>query len=367
MTPATLLLPLPALLLLLLLLLRLSGHLTSGAALGEGELQNQTLPDPTLNGTWTAADPLAATSDPLGSERPTTEEPDDGSAAAESFLYSGDLAALALEGCSRSYRPAGRSPALPGGSYGPLWPAADGLANTANFLNLVFQASDLREASLEEDMEWYHALARALLEATPLVQRSLLTFDAEPTAEAGPPRLVLVALRGPGLKVPTILLQDLTKAWETLHPPGGGPSSGSAPDRDDSWFSGLKFPDPGLGARPLAALSKRVLFNDLTTLDTPKWRRGDGYVTNRSGVRWADSAFLECKDGRFLPAWLLTLSTSFYGLKPDLTPEFRSGSVNNTLHNHTLHNNKLQTHKTTQQNSQQSNQYKTQVEICTLL
>ncbi|CAL8288920.1 unnamed protein product [Arctogadus glacialis] len=322
MTPATLLLLLPA-----LLLLRLSGHLTSGAALGEGGLQNQTLPDFSLNGTGTVADPLAATADPPGSERPAPEEPDGGSAAAESFLYSGDRAALALGGCSRSYRPGARNPAPPGGSYGPLGAAADGLANTANFLNLVFQASDLREATLEEDMEWYHALARALLEDTPLVQRALLTFDAEPAAEpaakAATPRLVLVALRGPGLKVPTILLQDLTKAWETLHPPGppAGPAPGSGPDWDDGWFFDLKF--PGAGARALGALSKRVLFNDLATLDTPKWKRGDGYVTNRSGVRWADSPFLECKDGRFLPAWLLTLSTSFYGLKPDLTPEFR--------------------------------------------
>ncbi|XP_030207279.1 probable G-protein coupled receptor 179 [Gadus morhua] len=323
MTPATLLLLLPA----LLLLLRLSGHLTSGAALGEGGFQNQTLPDFSLNGTGTVADPLAATADPPGSERPAPEEPDGGSAAAESFLYSGDRAALALGGCSRSYRPGARNPALPGGSYGPLGAAADGLANTANFLNLVFQASDLREATLEEDMEWYHALARALLEDTALVQRALLTFDAEPAAEPAAqtttPRLVLVALRGPGLKVPTILLQDLTKAWETLHPPGppAGPAPGSGPDWDDGWFSDLKF--PGAGARALGALSKRVLFNDLATLDTPKWKRGDGYVTNRSGVRWADSPFLECKDGRFLPAWLLTLSTSFYGLKPDLTPEFR--------------------------------------------
>ncbi|CAL8333123.1 unnamed protein product [Lota lota] len=314
MNPATLLLLLPP-----LLLLRLSGHLTSGAATAVGGVENRTLLGPPLIGTATAADPLVATPDPPGSERPTSGEPDGGSAA-ENFLYSGDRAVLALEGCSRSYRPAARSPALPGGLYGPLGPAVDALANTANFLNLVFQASDLREASLEEDMEWYHALARMLLEAQPLIQRSLLTFDAEPAA-AAMPRLVLLASRGPGLKVPTILLQDLTKAWETLHPPGTAPSSGSAPDRDDSWFSSLKFPGPG--GRPLAALSKRVLFNDLATLDTPKWSRGDGYVTNRSGVRWTDAPFLECKDGHFLPAWLLTLSTSFYSLKPDLTPEFR--------------------------------------------
>ena len=73
----------------------------------------------------------------------------------------------------------------------------------------------------------------------------------------------------------------------------------------------------------MAALSKRVLLNDLSTLDTPKWRQGDSYVTNHSGVRWADAPFLDCEDGLFVSDWILTLSTAFYGLKPDLTPEFR--------------------------------------------
>ncbi|KAM6939602.1 metabotropic glycine receptor [Xenentodon cancila] len=242
------------------------------------------------------------------SEAPTEEE-DDWSPA-ETFLYTGDPSALKMGRCSRAYSTSGQTGPLPSNFNAPLQPALDALANTANVLNMIFQASDLRESTVQEDMEWYHALVRALLEADVLIQRALLTFDADPTAQL--PQLVLRATRNSTAKVQTIILQDLSKAWESLHPP--------APAPDDSWFSRLKFPETN---QRIAALSKRVLLNDLSTLDTPKWAQGDSYVTNRSGVRWTSAPFLDCKNGRFVPGWVLTLSTSFYGLKPDLTPEFR--------------------------------------------
>ncbi|CAG5946098.1 unnamed protein product [Menidia menidia] len=242
------------------------------------------------------------------SEAPT--EPEDDWTPAETFLYTGDPSTLKTGRCTRAYSTAGQTGALPGNFNGPLQPALDALANAANFLNMIFQASDLRESTVQEDMEWYHALVRALLEADALVQRALLTFDADPTAPA--PQLVLRASRDPAARPRAIVLQDLSRAWDALHPP--------APAPDDGWFRRWKFPGPDQRA---AALSKRVLFNDLNTLDTPKWGQGDSYVTNRSGVHWASAPYLDCKDGRFVPGWVLTLSTSFYGLKPDLTPEFR--------------------------------------------
>ncbi|XP_062282341.1 metabotropic glycine receptor [Scomber scombrus] len=241
------------------------------------------------------------------SEAPAEE--DDWSPA-ETFLYSGDPSTLEEARCSRTYSIIRQTGPLPSSFSAPLRPAMDAVANTANFLNMIFQASDLRESTVEEDMEWYHALVRALLEADVLIQHALFTFDADPAALV--PQLVLHANRNPTAKVQTIVLQDLSKAWDILHPP--------APAPDDSWFRSFKFPESN---QPLAGLSKRVLLNDLSTLDTPKWGQGDSYVTNRSGVRWANAPFLECEDGRFLPSWMLTLSTSFYGLKPDLTPEFR--------------------------------------------
>ncbi|XP_069386927.1 metabotropic glycine receptor [Paralichthys olivaceus] len=242
------------------------------------------------------------------SEAPTQEEDD--WTPAETFLYTGDPFSLEVARCSRAYSSAGQTGSLPVSFGPPLRPALDALASTANFLNMIFQASDLRESTVQEDMEWYHALVRALLEADVLIQQALLTFDADPTTPV--PQLVLRATRNPTAKVQTIILQDLSKAWESLHPP--------APAPDDSWFTSFKFPESN---QPMAALSKRVLLNDLSTLDTPKWGQGDSYVTNRSGVRWASAPFLDCEDGRFVPGWMLTLSTSFYGLKPDLTPEFR--------------------------------------------
>ncbi|XP_056135775.1 probable G-protein coupled receptor 158 [Lampris incognitus] len=238
------------------------------------------------------------------------EEEEEDWSPVETFLYSGDPSVLEAAGCPRPYSVPGQSGPPPASFQGPLLPAVDALANTANFFNMAFQASDLRESSVYEDMEWYHAAVRALLQADTRVEHALLTFDADPAAAA--PQLVLGASRDAAPKVQTILLQDLSKAWESLHPP--------APAPDDSWFTAFKFQRPG---EPSATLSKRILVNDLSTLDTPKWGRGDSYVTNRSGVRWASAPFLDCKDGRFLPSWRLTLSASFYGLKPDLTPEFR--------------------------------------------
>uniref|UniRef100_A0A8C9YXY4 G protein-coupled receptor 179 n=1 Tax=Sander lucioperca TaxID=283035 RepID=A0A8C9YXY4_SANLU len=226
------------------------------------------------------------------------------------FLYTGEPSTLEVARCSRAYSLQGQTGSLPTSFGTPLRPALDALANTANFLNMIFQASDLRESTVQEDMEWYHAMVRALLETDLLIRRALLTFDADPTSVA--PQLVLCASHNPTAKVQTIILQDLSKAWESLHPP--------APAPDDSWFRSFKFPESN---QPTASLSKRVLLNDLSTLDTPKWRQGDSYVTNHSGVRWASAPFLDCEDGRFVPDWMLTLSSSFYGLKPDLTPEFR--------------------------------------------
>lgn len=239
----------------------------------------------------------------------TTTEKDDWSPA-ENYLYTGDSAMLEISRCNRPYSPLGQIGSLPYSFDIPLRPVMDALANTANFLNMIYQASDLRESTVEEDMEWYHALVRALLEADVLIQKAYLTFDADPAAQT--PQLVLRATRNPAAKIQTIFLQDLSKFWTRLHPP--------APAPDDSWFRSFKFPESN---RPIAALTKRVLLNDLSTLETPKWRQGDSYVTNRSGVRWASAPFLDCEDGRFVPGWMLTLSTSYYGLKPDLTPEFR--------------------------------------------
>lgn len=250
-------------------------------------------------------------SDSLSSSVSPSMEPieEDEWAPEEAYLYNGNATLLAQANCSRAYRLPGLQ-GIPAGLRPYLSPALAALTNAANFLNMIFQANDLRESSVTEDMEWYHAIVRGLLQGDPLIRRALLTFDAQPAASH--PQLVLRASRTSSMSQ-DILLQDLSSAWDLMHPPPPAP--------DASWFTALKFPELPQQA---PSLSKRLLLNDLRTLATPKWGKGDSYITDQDGVRWDEAPFLECEGGRFVPDWLLTLSTSFYGLKPDLSPEFRS-------------------------------------------
>uniref|UniRef100_A0A803V3G8 G-protein coupled receptors family 3 profile domain-containing protein n=1 Tax=Ficedula albicollis TaxID=59894 RepID=A0A803V3G8_FICAL len=164
---------------------------------------------------------------------------------------------------------------------------------------MLFQTNDIREASVAEDVEWYQALVRSLAEGHPWVRRAVLALDAHPLAPK--PRLMLQATKGDG----QILLQDVSSA---------APSLGNL-SWDNEWFNALK-------AQRVPALRKRVLSNDLRSLETPKWQRGDSYVGDPGHVRWSPP-FLECREGQFLPTWVVTLSSAFYGLKPDLSPEFK--------------------------------------------
>ncbi|XP_077644514.1 putative G-protein coupled receptor 179 [Lonchura striata] len=164
---------------------------------------------------------------------------------------------------------------------------------------MLFQTNDIREASVAEDVEWYQALVRSLAEGHPWVRRAVLALDAHPLAPK--PRLMLQATKGDG----QILLQDVSNA---------APDLGNL-SWDSEWFNGLK-------SQRLPALRKRLLSNDLRSLETPKWQRGDSYLGDPGHVRWSPP-FLECREGRFVPTWAVTLSSAFYGLKPDLSPEFK--------------------------------------------
>ncbi|MBN3293813.1 GP158 protein, partial [Polypterus senegalus] len=240
-----------------------------------------------------------------GSTGPEQSE-QDATEVAESFLYSGDSARLSLSNCTRRHHLKGVS-GSPSRSLHPfLRSALDTLTHAANFLNMIFQTNDIRESSIKEDIEWYHSLVRSIVEGDPKIFRAVLSFDTEPTSTR--PQLVLQATRDP--TVNEIKLQDLSSSWDQLR----NLSDGS------DWFTELKFQE---GPPPSSYLHKRILSNDLRTLDTPKWNRGDSYVMDRQHVRWSKSPFLECQGGKFLPNWMATMSTSFYGLKPDLSPEFK--------------------------------------------
>uniref|UniRef100_F6PLD1 G protein-coupled receptor 179 n=1 Tax=Monodelphis domestica TaxID=13616 RepID=F6PLD1_MONDO len=214
--------------------------------------------------------------------------PPEGAGAALAFLYSGDAQKLAGANCSRRYEAqgSGSSPGLPRVLQG----AAGTLAQAANFLNMLLQANDIRESSVEEDIEWYQALVRSVAEGDPRAYRASLIFNPAPGASL--PQLALRATR----KGEETLLQDLSMT---------------------------RVQEASLaGVGVTVALRKRVLSNDLGSLDSPKWPRGDGYVGDTSHVRLSPP-FLECQGGRLRPGWLIELSTTFYGLKPDLSPEVR--------------------------------------------
>ncbi|XP_059686148.1 probable G-protein coupled receptor 179 [Gavia stellata] len=240
---------------------------------------------------------------PSSSWAPTLEpgaagDPQD-SAAALAFLQTGDAQQLARVNCSRGVAAGAPGPGPPPALRATLRAAPEALAQAANFLNMLFQTNDIREASVAEDVEWYQALVRSLAEGHPWVRRAVLALDAHPLATK--PRLMLQATKGDS----EILLQDVSSA---------APSLGNL-SWDNEWFNALR-------SQRTLLLRKRVLSNDLRSMETPKWQRGDSYVGEPGHVRWSPP-FLECRDGRFLPAWAVTLSAAFYGLKPDLSPEFK--------------------------------------------
>ncbi|XP_061873574.1 probable G-protein coupled receptor 179 [Colius striatus] len=235
----------------------------------------------------------------LPTPEPGASRDSEGSSAALAFLQTGDAQRLARANCSRGVTagPAGAGPSL--ALRAALRAAPEALAHAANFLNMLFQTNDIREASVAEDVEWYQALVRSLAEGHPWVRRAVLALDAHPLAAK--PRLMLQATKGDG----EILLQDVSAA---------APSLGNL-SWDNEWFNALK-------SQRTPILRKRVLSNDLRSMETPKWQRGDSYVGEPGHVWWSPP-FLECRDGRFLPTWAVTLSSAFYGLKPDLSPEFK--------------------------------------------
>ncbi|XP_053424461.1 probable G-protein coupled receptor 179 [Nycticebus coucang] len=214
--------------------------------------------------------------------------PPDGAEAAQAFLYSGDAQQLLGANCSERYEVhgAGVRPGLPPVLQG----AAGTLAQAANFLNMLLQANDIRESSVEEDVEWYQALVRSVAEGDSRAYRALLTFNPPPGAS-----YLQLALQATRIGE-EIILQDL---------------------------SGNRVQEESLaGDLDIPALQKRVLTNDLRSLGSPKWPRADGYVGDMQQVRLSPP-FLECQEGRLRPGWLITLSATFYGLKPDLSPEVR--------------------------------------------
>ncbi|GCC29397.1 hypothetical protein chiPu_0007839, partial [Chiloscyllium punctatum] len=231
-----------------------------------------------------------------GSGRPPAETAE----AASSFLFSQDPATLLRVNCTKRLEIRAGSNGLPGARVQSLVQGAiDTLVHATNFLNLVFQTNDLRESSVNDEMEWYHALVRSIVEADANIDKAMLILDV-PTIPSKS-QLVLQAAK----RQDAIYLRELSSI-------PGDPENQTV---DNNWFSAMKH-------EKTADLNKRILTNDLRTLESPKWGLGHSYLTDRGHIQWS-SPFLDCEDYKFIPKWMMSLSSSFYGLKPDLSPEFK--------------------------------------------
>ncbi|XP_040848477.1 probable G-protein coupled receptor 158 [Ochotona curzoniae] len=218
-----------------------------------------------------------------------------------SYLYTGDSRQLLQANCSGRYELAGlpgKAPALaspPPSLHGAL----DTLTHATNFLSTMLQSNRSREQHLQDDLEWYQALVRSLVEGEPSISRAALTVSTE-ALSAPAPQLFLQATR----EESRILLQDLSSSAHHL----------ANATLETEWFHGLRRKWRPHFHRRSAHSGPRGLGHS--------WRRRDGPGGDKSHVKWSPP-YLECENGSYKPGWLVTLSAAFYGLQPNLVPEFR--------------------------------------------
>ncbi|NXI34304.1 GP158 protein, partial [Galbula dea] len=214
-----------------------------------------------------------------------------------SFLYTGDSRELRRANCSGRYELASLAGKSRFASHPSLHGALDTLTHATNFLNMILQSNKSREQNLQEDLEWYRALIRSLLEGDPNISRAAITFSTEPSS---PPQVFLQASRHES----QVLLQDLSSSAHRL-------ANASV---ETEWFHSLKRK-----WRP--HLHRRVLNTGHKTSES-SWKRRESFSADKNHIRWS-SPYLECENGNYKPGWLVTLSAAFYGLRPNLLPEFR--------------------------------------------
>lgn len=204
------------------------------------------------------------------------------------FLHSGDPSALKRANCTGRYELSALRDETRVHPHPAARPALHALTHAASFLRALLRE---RERNLVRDLEWCRALVRSVVDGDARIHRAAVVLEGASlpygsTAHPPAPRVFLQATR----RGADIVLQDL---------------SASARDffRDESadteWYHSHRR----------------------------STRRGieeeeEGRVAENRRVKWS-APFLECEAGSFVPRWLLTLSTGFHGMRPNLTPEFR--------------------------------------------
>ncbi|XP_058153788.1 metabotropic glycine receptor [Dasypus novemcinctus] len=248
-----------------------------------------------------ASDPSAPWSRPADGSTLAQKLSQEVPADVASYLYTGDSRQLQRANCSGRYELAG----LPGkplalaSSHPSLHGALDTLTHAANFLNMMLQSNKSREQNLQDDLEWYQALVRSVLEGEPSISRAAITFSTE-ALSAPAPQVFLQATR----EESRVLLQDLSSSAHHL----------ANATLETEWFHGLRRK-----WRP--HVHRRGSHHGPQGLGH-SWRRRNGLGGDRSHVKWSPP-YLECEDGSYKAGWLVTLSAAFYGLQPNLVPEFR--------------------------------------------
>lgn len=214
------------------------------------------------------------------------------------FLRTGDSSALRHANCSGRYELSGLRARARTSPHRGVHGALDAVTHASAFLTALLRGNGTREQSLRRDVEWYRALVRSILEGDARIHRAILAFNAGSSGS----HVFLQATRAGG----DIVLKDLSAS-----PAHHGLQNDTT---ETAWFHDHR-------GKKRTRSHERATSRDSASHGE---RRGSGenYITDRSHVRWS-APYLECEDGSFIPRWLLTLSAGFYGLKPNLTPDFR--------------------------------------------
>ncbi|XP_036433974.1 probable G-protein coupled receptor 158 [Colossoma macropomum] len=222
------------------------------------------------------------------------------------FLQTGDSSALRHANCSGRYELSGQRGRSRTSPHRAVHGALDAVTHASTFLSALLRANGTREQSLRRDVDWYRALVRSILEGDARIHRAVLAFSAGSSSSAASgshaPHVFLQATRAGG----EIVLQDLSAT-----PARHGLQNETA---DTAWYHDHR-------GRKRTRSHERGTNRDSASHDE-KRGNGENYVVDKTHVRWS-APYLECEDGSFIPRWLLTLSAGFYGLKPNLTPDFR--------------------------------------------
>ncbi|XP_030624228.1 G protein-coupled receptor 158a [Chanos chanos] len=214
------------------------------------------------------------------------------------FLHTGNSSTLKHANCSRRYELSVLRGRVHATTHLSMHSVLDTLMHATNFLNML-QTNRSRERSLRQDIEWYHALVRSILEGDAKIHRAVVTFSTE-SSVAGP-HVFLQATRAGE----EIVLQDLSSTAHHIL---------RNKTVETEWYHDLK-------SKKKLNLEKRVLSQDITSHDA-FLRNGESYVTDKTHIKWSEP-YLECENGNFIPRWLLTLSAGFYGHKTSSDPDFR--------------------------------------------